>query len=122
MGYCERRVHGGGRGDDSLFSDPQVVAVGDEYLHIVAWTFARIWRSCRVEHVSGDGQHVPALVGSTVRIIVADSRILLSRLPGFALRWIWYLSIVAISGAARDQPDALQPGVPHQAGVQSPIV
>ena len=83
-----------------VFSDdPQVVAIGDEYLHIVAWTFA----ASGVIFVGSSmfqamGNTLPALVGSIVRIVVATiPAFLLSRLPGFALHWIWYLSVVAIT-------------------------
>ena len=83
-----------------VFSDdPQVVAIGDEYLHIVAWTFA----ASGVIFVGSSmfqamGNTLPALVGSILRIIVATiPAFLLSRLPGFALHWIWYLSVVAIT-------------------------
>ena len=83
-----------------VFSDdPQVVAIGDEYLHIVSWTFA----ASGVIFVGSSmfqamGNTLPALVGSLVRIVVvAIPAFLLSRLPGFALHWIWYLSVVAIT-------------------------
>jgi Na+-driven multidrug efflux pump len=39
---------------------------------------------------------VPALVASFTRILlVAVPAVLLSRMPGFELRWIWYLSVGA---------------------------
>jgi Na+-driven multidrug efflux pump len=43
------------------------------------------------------GNTMPALVASFVRIVVvAIPAVLLSRLPGFQLHWIWYLSVAAI--------------------------
>ena len=70
-----------------VFSDdPQVVAVGAEYLHIVSWTFV----ASGVVFVSSSmfqamGNTLPALVASFVRIIVvAVPAFLVSRLPGFA--------------------------------------
>jgi Na+-driven multidrug efflux pump len=43
------------------------------------------------------GNTVPSLVTSAVRIImVAIPAFLLSRVPGFQLRWIWYLSVGSI--------------------------
>jgi Na+-driven multidrug efflux pump len=43
------------------------------------------------------GNTVPSLVASGVRILlVAVPAILLSRAAGFQLRWIWYLSVVAV--------------------------
>jgi putative MATE family efflux protein len=83
-----------------VFSDdPQVVAVGAEYLRIVSWTFV----ASGVVFVSSSmfqamGNTLPALMASFVRIVVvAVPAFLVSRLPGFALHWIWYLSVVAIT-------------------------
>ena len=79
--------------------DPQVVAAGAEYLHIVSWTFV----ASGVVFVSSSmfqamGNTLPALVASFVRIIVvAVPAFLVSRLPGFQLYWIWYLSVAAIA-------------------------
>jgi len=80
-------------------SDPEVVAVGAEYLRIVSWTFA----ASGVIYVGSSmfqalGHTLPALMASFSRIvIVAVPAFLLSRLPGFQLHWIWYLSVVAIT-------------------------
>jgi putative MATE family efflux protein len=83
-----------------VFSDdPQVVAVGTEYLDIVSWTFV----ASGVVFVSSSmfqamGNTLPALTASFVRIVVvAVPAFLVARLPGFALHWIWYLSVVAIT-------------------------
>jgi putative MATE family efflux protein len=82
-----------------LFSnDPEVVAVGSEYLRIVAWTFP----ASGVVFVASSmfqalGHTLPALVASFTRIvIVAIPAFLLSRLPGFQLHWIWYLSLASV--------------------------
>jgi putative MATE family efflux protein len=80
-------------------ADPQVVAIGEQYLHIVSWTFA----ASGVIFVGSSmfqamGNTLPALIGSVVRIVVATiPAILLSRMTGFALHWIWYLSVAAIT-------------------------
>jgi putative MATE family efflux protein len=80
-------------------SDPEVVAVGTEYLRIVSWTFA----ASGVIYVGSSmfqalGHTLPALMASFSRIvIVAAPAFLLSRLPGFQLHWIWYLSVVAVT-------------------------
>jgi putative MATE family efflux protein len=80
-------------------NDPEVVAVGTEYLRIVSWTFA----ASGVIYVGSSmfqalGHTLPALMASFSRIvIVAVPAFLLSRLPGFQLHWIWYLSVVAIT-------------------------
>jgi putative MATE family efflux protein len=83
-----------------VFSDdPQVMAIGGEYLHIVSWTFV----ASGVVFVSSSmfqamGNTLPALMASFVRIVVvAIPAFVLSRRPGFELRWIWYLSVVAIT-------------------------
>ena len=83
-----------------VFSDdPEVVAVGADYLHIVAWTFV----SSGVIFVGSSmfqamGNTLPALMASFTRIaIVAIPAFLLSRMPGFQLHWIWYLSVIAIT-------------------------
>ena len=42
------------------------------------------------------GNTIPPLVASLTRILmVAIPAILLSRMPEFELRWVWYLSIAA---------------------------
>lgn len=80
-------------------SDPEVVAVGTEYLRIVSWTFA----ASGVIYVGSSmfqalGHTLPALMASFSRIvIVAVPAFLLSEQPGFQLHWIWYLSVVAIT-------------------------
>ena len=44
------------------------------------------------------GNTVPSLLSSFVRIlVVALPAFWLSRLPGFELRWMWYLSVVAVT-------------------------
>jgi MATE family, multidrug efflux pump len=79
-------------------SDPQVIAVGTEYLMIVAWTFV----GSAIVFVSSSmfqalGNTLPPLGASFARIvIVAIGAILMSRMQGFELRWIWYLSVGAL--------------------------
>jgi putative MATE family efflux protein len=84
----------------SVFSnDPQVIAVGTEYLVIVSWTFV----ASGVIYVASSmfqalGNTVPPLISSFSRLaLVAVPVILLSRLPGFQLRWIWYISAAAVA-------------------------
>jgi len=78
--------------------DTQVVAVGGEYLRIVSWNFV----ASGVVFVAASmfqalGNTVPSLMASIVRItIVIVPALLLSRLPGFELRWIWYLTVVSV--------------------------
>jgi putative MATE family efflux protein len=81
-----------------LFSDDrQVVAVGDEYLRIIAWSFV----ASGVVFVASSmfqamGNTLPPLAASFGRILlVAVPVMALSRTAGFELRWIWYLSAAA---------------------------
>ena len=79
-------------------SDPQAIAVGEEYLHILAWSFA----ASGVIFVSSSmfqamGNTIPSLITSASRILlVAVPVLLLAGTPGFALRWIWYISASAV--------------------------
>ncbi len=79
-------------------SDPQVVAVGGEYLRIVSWTFA----ASGVIFVGSSmfqalGHTLPALIASFSRLVlVAVPAFILSSAPGFRLNWIWYLSVGAL--------------------------
>jgi putative MATE family efflux protein len=84
----------------AVFSqDPQVIAVGTEYLVIVSWTFV----ASGVIYVASStfqalGNTVPPLIASFSRLaLVAVPVILLARLPGFQLRWIWYISAAAVT-------------------------
>ena len=84
----------------SIFSsDPDVIRIGVEYLHIVSWSFI----ASGVVFVSSSmfqalGNTIPPLLTSTLRItVVAIPVVMLSRLPGFELRWIWYLSVSAVA-------------------------
>jgi putative MATE family efflux protein len=80
-------------------SDPQVIAVGEEYLRIISWNFV----ASGVIFVASSmfqaiGNTVPSLVSSFIRIVaVAIPTILLARLPGFHLVWIWYLSVASVT-------------------------
>jgi len=80
-------------------SDPQVIAVGTEYLRIVSWNFV----ASGVVFVASSmfqalGNTIPSLVSSFVRILIlVVPALVLSRRPGFQLRWIWFLSIAAVT-------------------------
>jgi len=79
--------------------DPQVIAVGEEYLRIVSWNFI----SSGIIFVASSmfqalGNTLPALMASFVRIlIVVFPAIAMSKMPGFSLSWIWYLSMGAVA-------------------------
>lgn len=80
-------------------ADPYVIAVGDEYLRIVSWTFV----ASGIAFVGSSmfqamGNTVPALVTSFVRVVVVVIPVFfLSTVPGFSLRWVWYLSVVSVA-------------------------
>lgn len=78
-------------------SDPAVIAVGTEYLRIVSWSlFASGIIFVNASMFQAMGNTLPPLVASFTRILlVAIPAFLLARLPGFELRWIWYLSVGA---------------------------
>jgi putative MATE family efflux protein len=78
-------------------SDPAVIAIGAEYLRLISWSLA----AGGVVFVNGSmfqamGNTIPPLIASFMRIlVVAIPAILLSRMAGFELRWVWYLSVAA---------------------------
>lgn len=83
-----------------LFSaDPEVVSAGSDYLRIVSWNFA----ASGIVFVSSSmfqamGNTMPSLFTSFTRIlVVAIPLLVLSRVPGFELRWVWYLSVVSVT-------------------------
>jgi putative MATE family efflux protein len=82
-----------------LFStDAQVVATGAEYLRIISWNFI----ASGVIFVSSSmfqamGNTLPSLVTSFTRIIiVAVPLVIFAKVPGFELRWVWYLSVASV--------------------------
>ena len=78
--------------------DAQVIAVGEEYLRIVSWTFV----PSGITFVTASlfqamGNTLPSLATSITRLVVVAIPLpLLARQPGFELRWIWYLSVVSV--------------------------
>jgi putative MATE family efflux protein len=78
--------------------DPAVVEVGVEYLRIVAITFV----GSGVTFVSSSmfqamGNTIPSLATSALRLFVSIvPAILLSRVAGFHLTWIWYVGVIAV--------------------------
>ena len=78
--------------------DPAVLAVGSEYLRIVAWNFfasGLIFVASSMFQAMGNT--IPSLISSGARILlVVVPAIALSRAPGFHLGWVWYLSVGAV--------------------------
>jgi putative MATE family efflux protein len=79
-------------------SDPAVIAVGVEYLNIVAFNFVAsgiIFVSSSMFQAMGNT--MPSLITSAARIvIIAVPVMMLARTPGFTLRSIWYISAAAV--------------------------
>jgi Na+-driven multidrug efflux pump len=89
----------GAAGMVQVFSaDPSVIAVGEEYLHVIAWNFV----ASGVIFVSSSmfqamGNTIPSLITSAFRIVLISIPILfLANAPGFSLLWIWYISVAGI--------------------------
>jgi putative MATE family efflux protein len=80
-------------------SDPQVIAVGSDYLRIISWNYV----ASGVIFVASStfqamGNTLPSLIASFFRIVlVAIPAMLMSRMTGFALSWLWYLSVAAVT-------------------------
>ena len=78
--------------------EPQVVAIGEEYLRIVSWSFI----PSGIVFVTSSmfqaiGNTIPPLVTSILRLVlVGVPVIVLSSHSDFSLRWIWYLSVASV--------------------------
>jgi MATE family, multidrug efflux pump len=79
-------------------SDPEVIAVGETYLHVVAFNFVASGVIFVVSSMfQAMGNAMPSLLASAARIlIIAVPVLLLSRTPGFTLLWVWYISAAAV--------------------------
>ena len=79
-------------------SDPAVIGVGEEYLHVVVWNFVAsgiIFVTSSMFQAMGNT--VPSLITSAFRIVlIAVPILLLADTQGFTLLWIWYVSVAAI--------------------------
>src|SRR5213594_3567084 len=78
--------------------DDGVIAVGTEYLRIISFNYVA---SGLVFVASSTfqamGNTVPSLIASVVRIaLVAIPGVIISRLPGFELHWLWWLSVASV--------------------------
>jgi MATE family, multidrug efflux pump len=83
-----------------IFSnDPAAIAVGAEYLHVIAWNFV----ASGVIFVSSSmfqamGNTLPSFAASFTRVaLVTIPVLLLMRHPGFNLRWVWYISVFSVA-------------------------
>lgn len=77
--------------------EPSVVAFGGEYLSIIALNFIAagiVFSSSSV--FQGMGNTVPPLLSSASRLLFfALPAMVMSRMPGFQIRHVWYLSVVS---------------------------
>lgn len=79
-----------------VFSDdPQVIMVGAEYLRIVAFNFLPSGITFVASSMfQAMGHTIPPLMTSFARItIVGIALVLIARIEGFHLAWIWYVSV-----------------------------
>src|SRR5262245_36378179 len=79
-------------------NDQAVTDVGVEYLRIISSNYLAsglIFVSSSMFQAMGNT--MPSLISSALRIVIVFiPAIILSRMPGFQLRWIWYLSAGAV--------------------------
>jgi len=79
--------------------EPQVVAFGADYLRIISWNFiamALIFSSSSIFQALGNTW--PPLGSSAARLLLfAAPAAVLSRLPGFSIREVWYLSVATVA-------------------------
>ena len=78
--------------------DPRVIAFGSEYLRIVSLNFVSAGIVFTTSSVfQGIGNTLPPLFSSMTRLaLFALPALLISRMPGFEIRYIWYLSVASI--------------------------
>ncbi len=80
-------------------ADPDVLAVGEEYLRIVSWNFVASGLIFVMSSMfQALGNTIPALVTSSLRIVLfAVPAVILWTLPGFTLRSMWYLGVATVA-------------------------
>lgn len=83
---------------DAFTEDPQVVAIGAEYLRIISWNFVAsglIFVSSSMFQAMGNT--LPSLFTAATRVVlVFVPALLLARSPDFQLAWLWYISVGAV--------------------------
>jgi MATE family, multidrug efflux pump len=83
----------------NIFSDdPAAIGVGEEYLRIISLNYVAsglIFVNSSMFQAMGNT--IPSLITSSVRILlVAIPAVILSRMAGFDLTWVWYLSVLSV--------------------------
>ena len=83
---------------DIFSNDPAAIDVGAEYLIIISYTFlASGLIFVNSSMFQAMGNTIPSLITSSVRILlVAIPVVILARVPGFTLTWVWYLSVLSV--------------------------
>jgi len=79
-------------------NDPAVMIVGVEYLRIISSNYVASGMIFVASSMfQAMGNTMPSLFASAARIVlVLVPALVLARMPGFQLRWIWYLSAGAV--------------------------
>ena len=79
-------------------NDATAIAIGVEYLRIISWNYVASGLTFVTSSMfQAMGNTIPSLLTSAVRItIVAVPTLMLARMPGFELRWIWYVSVASV--------------------------
>jgi MATE family, multidrug efflux pump len=79
-------------------NDPGVISFGGEYLQIISLNFVAmgiVFTSSSV--FQGIGNTLPPLISSATRLLLfALPAVIMSRMAGFHIRQLWYLSVVSI--------------------------
>ncbi|MEO8359700.1 MAG: MATE family efflux transporter [Vicinamibacteria bacterium] len=80
-------------------SDAEVVRYGAEYLQIISWNFlfsGLVFVSSSV--FQGIGNTLPSLISSLLRLIIfAVPSYMLSHRPGFELKHVWFIGVIAVA-------------------------
>jgi putative MATE family efflux protein len=82
-----------------LFShDPAVIEFGTEYLRIISWNFVAAGLAFTTSSIfQGIGNTLPPLLSSCSRLVLfAIPAYIMSTLPGFHIRQVWYLSLASV--------------------------
>jgi MATE family, multidrug efflux pump len=81
-----------------LFShDPKVIEFGTEYLHIISWNFVAAGLSFTTSSLFQGIGTLPPLLSSCSRLVLfAIPAYIMSTLPGFHIRQVWYLSLATV--------------------------
>jgi Na+-driven multidrug efflux pump len=82
-----------------IFSrEPRVIAFGSEYLRIVSLNFISAGIIFTTSSVfQGVGNTLPPLFSSLTRLVLfAVPALIISQMPGFEIREVWYLSVGSI--------------------------